>query len=169
MRSLALCLVCFLSLTSACAKRTGGPQVGDAAPDVSAPSHEGSVVSLRSYLGKPVVVYFYPKDGTPGCTAEACSLRDRWADLQALGAVVLGVSTQDAESHKKFAAEHKLPFPLLVDDGSLSKAFGVGHLGWFDQRVTFLIDRQGRVAKVWEDVDAKEHGRQVLEAVRSLG
>jgi peroxiredoxin Q/BCP len=142
--------------------------VGDAAPDVAAPAADGSTIRVRQFTGHPVVVYFYPKDGTPGCTAQACSLRDNWAALQAEGAVVLGVSTQDADSHRKFAAEHKLPFPLLVDDGSLSKAFGVGKLGWLDQRVTFLLDSQGRVARIWEDIDVKTHGRDVLVAVRAL-
>lgn len=163
-------LIAVLALVASigCAKRSGGPQVGDLAPDVSAPAADGSVVRVRQYLGHPVVVYFYPKDGTPGCTAQACSLRDRWAELQAEGAVVLGVSVQDKESHKKFADEHKLPFPLLVDDGALSKAFGVGHLGWLDQRVTFLLDKQGKVARVWDEIDVKNHGRDVLDAIRAL-
>ena len=82
--------------------------------------------------------------------------------------MVLGVSTQDAASHKEFAAQHKLPFPLLVDDGSVSKAFGVAHLGPLDQRVTFLLDKQQKISRVWEDVDTKSHGRDVLEAVRAL-
>ncbi len=157
-----------LFLAAACAKRTGGPNVGDLAPDVSAESADGSLVRLRQFAGKPVVVYFYPKDGTPGCTAQACSLRDRFQDLQAAGCAVIGVSTQDKDSHKQFIAEHKLPFPLLVDDGALSKAFGVGHLGPLDQRVTFLLDKDQRVAKVWEDVDTKNHGAEVLAAVRAL-
>ena len=166
MRKAALCFLLAASL--GCAKRTGGPNVGDPAPDVAAPAADGSTIRVRQFAGHPVVVYFYPKDGTPGCTAQACSLRDNWAALQAAGAVVLGVSTQDRDSHRKFAAEHKLPFPLLVDDGSLSKAFGVGKLGWLDQRVTFLVDSQGKVAKVWEDIDVKNHGRDVLLAVRAL-
>jgi peroxiredoxin Q/BCP len=171
MKTLALALLLVGSLSLAgCAKRSGGPQVGDAAPDVSAPAADGAIVHVRQYAGHPVVLYFYPKDFTGGCTEQACSLRDRWAELQAEGAVVLGVSTQDADSHKKFAAEHKLPFPLLVDDGTLSKAFGVGKLGFLlDQRVTFLLDAQGKVAKVWDgDIDTKNHGRDVLAAVRAL-
>ena len=167
MRTLASALV-LVSVLSGCAKRSGGPQVGDPAPDVSAPAADGSLIRVRQYAGHPVVLYFYPKDGTPGCTAQACSLRDKWQELQSVGAVVLGVSTQDAGSHKAFAAEHKLPFPLLVDDGSLSKAFGVGHLGPFDQRVTFLLDAKGKVAKVWEEVDTANHGKEVMDAIKAL-
>jgi peroxiredoxin Q/BCP len=167
-RIVTLLVVAAALACGACAKRSGGPQVGDAAPDVAAPDADGSLVRLRSFTGRPVVVFFYPKDGTAGCTAEACSLRDHYQDLKSAGAVILGVSVQDAESHKKFADEHKLPFPLLVDDGSLSRAFGVGHLGWLDQRVTFLLGRDGRVARVWEDVDTQNHGREVLAAVRAL-
>ena len=168
MRTPALLIAATLSLSLACAKRNGGPQIGDPAPDISAPAADGSVVRVRGYAGHPVVLFFYPKDGTSGCTAEACSLRDHFQDLQAAGAVVLGVSTQDAASHKEFAAQHKLPFPLLVDDGSVSKAFGVAHLGPLDQRVTFLLDKQQKISRVWEDVDTKSHGRDVLEAVRAL-
>ncbi len=168
MTTLARVLLAGTLSLAACAKRTGGPQVGDAAPDISAPASDGSVVSLRKLAGHPVVLFFYPKDGTSGCTAEACSLRDHYQDIQAAGATVLGVSTQDAGSHQKFAADNKLPFPLLTDDGSLAKAFGVGHLGPFDQRVTFLLDKQGRVARVWDEVDTKNHGSEVLSAVRAL-
>src|SRR5471030_2741050 len=101
--NLARALAVLVLLAAACAKRTGGPQVGDQVPDVAAPASDGAIVHFRQLTGHPVVLFFYPKDGTSGCTSEACSLRDHYQDIQAAGATVLGVSTQDSDSHKKFA------------------------------------------------------------------
>src|SRR3954465_10532303 len=103
-----------------------GPAPGTQAPDVSAPNQDGKVVKLSALRGRPVLLYFYPKDDTPGCTKEACSLRDDFARFQKAGAVILGVSRQDAASHQAFKAKYHLPFDLLVDaDGSFAQALGV--------------------------------------------
>src|SRR6478672_4717328 len=104
---------------------TAGLPAGSPAPDVAAPNQDGKLVKLSELKGKPVLLYFYPKDDTPGCTKEACSLRDDYSRFQKAGAVILGVSRQDAESHKAFRAKYHLPFDLLTDkDGSFAKAFG---------------------------------------------
>ncbi|RYE87040.1 MAG: peroxiredoxin, partial [Myxococcales bacterium] len=108
------------------------------------------------------VVYFYPKDGTPGCTKEACAFRDVWGKYQAAGVRVLGVSEDDQASHKKFADEHRLPFSLVADDGSWARAFGVSTTLGMPSRVTFLIDAGGKVARVYPDVDPGVHAERVL-------
>jgi peroxiredoxin Q/BCP len=149
------------------------PKPGDPAPDFSGPTTDGSQVSLKDFRGKKVVLYFYPMDDTPGCTAQACSLRDHNAEIKAKGAAVLGVSTQDVASHQKFAAKHKLNFPLLADtDRSVARAYGTigdgvggalrGMLG-LAQRVTFIIDEKGRVAHVIDAPDTANHAEQVLK------
>jgi peroxiredoxin Q/BCP len=149
------------------------PKPGDPAPDFSGPTTDGSQVSLKDLRGKKVVLYFYPMDDTPGCTAQACSLRDHNAEIKAKGAAVLGVSTQDVASHQKFAAKHKLNFPLLADtDRSVARAYGTigdgvggalrGMLG-LAQRVTFIIDEKGRVAHVIDAPDTANHAEQVLK------
>ena len=129
---------------------------------------------LSDLRGRKVALYFYPKDMTPGCTQEACDFRDRRAELQAAGAVVLGVSPDDVKSHGKFAAKYGLPFPLLADTGSeVATAYGV----WQEKsmygrtylgvvRTQFLIDEHGRVAKIWPKVKVAGHGDEVLAAVR---
>ncbi len=145
---------------------------GDQAPDVTLPSHEGQEVSLVDFRGKQaVVLYFYPKDGTPGCTKEACSFRDAYEDFSEAGAAVIGVSGDSADSHQSFAANNRLPFTLLADsDGSLRKAFGVPKtLGLLPGRVTYVIDKQGVVRYVFNSqTQAERHVTEALKVVREL-
>ena len=149
---------------------------GDEAPDFTASTQDGSEVSLHDHRGKPVVLYFYPKDNTPGCTVEACDFRDNWQALQAAGAVVLGVSTDSAKTHGNFARRFKLPFTLIADpDRRVVNAYGVyaeksfmGRLSMGTHRITFLIDGEGRIIRIWPKVKVKGHADEVLEAVRAL-
>ena len=138
------------------------------APEVTLKLQDGKEVKLSSLRGKQVLVYFYPKDDTPGCTVEAQGLRDGWAELQAAGLEVFGVSTQGAESHQAFIDKHKLPFPLVVDeDGAVARAFRVPIRNSFAARQSFLIGKDGKLKAVWLDVDPKEHASTVLAAAKS--
>lgn len=151
------------------------PQPGTPAPDFTLPSNEGRDVTLSSLRGHPVVLYFYPKDETPGCTKEACDFRDHRADLKKAGVVVLGVSTQDLASHRHFAAKEHIPFPLLSDpDGKVAALYGVRvrdvpAVGRIFERTTFVIDKDGRIARVWPKVSVIGHVDQVLQFVRAPG
>ena len=139
--------------------------VGDPAPSFVAENQDGKKVQLTDFKGKPVLIYFYPKDDTPGCTKEACQFRDDYSKFQKKGAVILGVSAQDAESHKSFKQKYHLPFDLLIDkDGSLAKSFGVGMMPviGLHQRQSVLVDSQGKIAKFYSSVDPKEHSQEVL-------
>ncbi|WP_129579506.1 MULTISPECIES: peroxiredoxin [Sorangium] len=141
---------------------------GDAAPDVTFKLHDGREVKLSSLQGKQVLVYFYPKDDTPGCTIQAKGLRDGWADLQAAGLEVYGVSTQDAQSHQAFVEKYELPFPLVVDEGgAVSSAFRVPLRNELAARQSFLIGKDGKIKQVWLDVDPKEHAAAILAAAKS--
>lgn len=152
-------------------------KVGDEAPDFTAATQSGESVSLKDHRGKPVVLYFYPKDNTPGCTTEACGFRDRWEDLQAAGAVVLGVSTDTVKTHAGFAKRFELPFTLIADpERKVVHAYGVyaeksfmGRLSMGTHRVTFLIGADGRIKRIWPKVSVKGHVEEVLEAIRELG
>ena len=148
------------------------PKPGDAAPDFSGVTTDGSEVRLKDFRGKKLVLYFYPMDDTPGCTAQACSLRDSNAEIRKKGAAILGVSAQDSESHQRFTKKYDLNFPLLADtDRAVARAYGAiggglggtlrGMLG-MAERVTFVIDEQGRIAHVIDDVNTKDHAAQVL-------
>ncbi|UZX15238.1 thioredoxin-dependent thiol peroxidase [Thermus sp. PS18] len=149
---------------------------GTAAPDFALPDQEGRIHRLADYRGKWVVLYFYPKDDTPGCTKEACGFRDRMGDLQDLGAVVLGVSADDVQSHKRFAEKYGLNFPLLADpEREVILAYGAwGKKNLYGKeyegvlRQTFLIDPEGRIAKVWRKVSPEGHAEEVAEALRAL-
>jgi len=144
--------------------------VGAPIPKLSAVAQNGERVDLESFKGKPLVVYFYPKDDTPGCTIEAQEIRDLWSDIQGTGAAVIGVSVDDDASHKAFAEKYALPFLLLPDtDRRITQAFGVGLKSGRARRVTFVFDREGRVAKVFPEVTPKGHGREVVDAIKSLG
>lgn len=149
---------------------------GDPAPSYSATATDGSTIHSKDLLGKPVVIYFYPRDDTPGCTKEACGFRDHYAAIQKTGAVVLGVSADPVKSHVKFTDKYKLPFPLLSDpEAVVAKAFGawgekvfMGRKYQGMHRVTFLIDREGRIAKAWDTVKPEAHAEEVLEALKAL-
>jgi peroxiredoxin Q/BCP len=144
----------------------------DAAPDFELPDQDGNVVRLSDLRGRKVVLYFYPKDDTPGCTAQACGIRDSYAEL-GKRAVILGVSPDTVKSHKKFEQKFSLPFPLLADEGHVvAERYGVwkeksmyGRKYFGNERTTFVIDEQGRIAKVFEKVKPERHTEQVLEAV----
>jgi peroxiredoxin Q/BCP len=148
-------------------------KVGDAAPDFSAATNGGGKVSPADFKGKNVVLYFYPRDDTPGCTKEACAFRDHFAEFRKRGAVVFGVSTDPVKSHDKFAAKFKLPFTLLADeDKRIVQAFGVwgeksflGRKYLGTHRVTFLIGPDGRIRKIWPKVKPEEHAVEVLAAL----
>jgi peroxiredoxin Q/BCP len=151
-------------------------QEGDIAPDFTLKADDGRDVRLSDFRGKPVVLYFYPKDDTPGCTKEACAFRDRRQDLQDRGAVVLGVSADDVASHVRFRDKYSLNFPLLADpDHQVSERYGawreksfMGRKSIGIQRSTFLIDRQGKVAKAWHKVSVDGHDEEVLAALGSV-
>ncbi|MBJ7595459.1 MAG: peroxiredoxin [Candidatus Dormibacteraeota bacterium] len=145
--------------------------VGDPAPDITARSRDGTTLTLSSLRGRHVLVYFYPKDDTPGCTAEACGLNDNLTALSESGADVIGVSTDSWESHQRFAEKYGLKFALASDrDKSIRKAYGVGKmLGILPavQRVSFLVGPDGRIVHVWPKVEAARHAADVLQEVRS--
>jgi thioredoxin-dependent peroxiredoxin len=140
---------------------------GAPAPELEAVAHNGETVRLAELRGKPVVVYFYPKDNTPGCTTEAQEIRDLWEEIKTTGAVVLGVSTDDQASHQKFVSDHALPFLLLPDpDGAIARKFGVNLVKGRAQRVTFVIGKDGKIAHVFRDVKPKGHGAEILDALK---
>lgn len=149
---------------------------GQKAPDFKLQADDGSSVKLSELRGSPVVLYFYPKDDTPGCTKEACSFRDRRRELEKLGAKVLGVSADSVESHIKFRDKFKLNFPLLADvDHKVAEKYGAwreknmyGKKSMGIVRSTFVIDAEGKVAKVWKAVKVDGHDDAVIEAVKSL-
>jgi thioredoxin-dependent peroxiredoxin len=149
-----------------------GVQVGDPAPDFALPDRTGRMVRLSELRGKPVVLYFYPKDDTPGCTKESCTFRDQYQDFQDAGAEVIGVSSDTRESHEKFATKYRLPFTLLSDrGGTVRKLYGVpATLGLLPGRVTYVIDRGGTVQHVFNSqFQAAQHVDEALKALRSIG
>lgn len=140
--------------------------VGSPAPDVTFPVHLGDPVRLASLRGKPVIVYFYPKDDTPGCTVEAQEIRDLYEDLKRTGVVVIGVSTDGRDSHRAFAEKHALPFLLASDEsGELAKAFGVALKNGRSARVSFVIGADGKVKRVFPQVTPKGHAAELLAAL----
>ena len=146
------------------------PEPGQPAPDFAAPDQHGHLVRLQDLRGRRVALYFYPKDDTPGCTAQACDLRDHHAGLLAAGMQVVGVSVDGAASHQKFALKYELPFPLLADpERHIMQAYGVwqekknyGKTYWGTVRTTFLIDAEGIVERVIKRPDTKNHAAQLL-------
>lgn len=145
-------------------------RAGDPAPDFSLPSTAGTTVALRDLRGKKVVLYFYPKDNTPGCTKEACSFGDNLARLKRKGAVVFGISADSLSSHQKFSEKYKLPFPLLSDERKeVLKAYGVwkeksfmGKKYMGIERMTFIIDEKGTILRLFEKVKVKGHTEEVI-------
>lgn len=146
--------------------------VGDKAPSFTLPTADGRQVSLSDYRGRqPVVVYFYPKDDTPGCTAEACAFRDQYEDFKQAGAEVIGISSDAPEAHAKFASKHRLPFLLLSDrDGAVRKTYGVpATLGLLPGRVTFVVDREGIVRHLFSSqFRATKHVSEAIGVLKSL-
>jgi peroxiredoxin Q/BCP len=149
------------------------PAVGAPAPDFSLTSDEGATVTLKGMRGRPVVLYFYPKDDTPGCTVEACAFRDDYGEYERAGAVILGVSPDSVSSHQRFKAKFGLPFPLLADEGHrVADAYGA----WGEKkrpsgttmgilRTTFLIGGDGKLLRVFENVKPEGHSREILSAL----
>lgn len=151
-------------------------EAGTKAPAFTLKATDGSTVKLSDLKGKPVVLYFYPKDDTPGCTKEACAFRDRKDELTELGAVVFGISPDTVESHVKFSDKFELNFPLLADkDHKVAEKYGAwreknryGKVAMGLQRSTYVIDAEGKVAKVWKAVKVDGHNAKVLEIVQGL-
>ena len=146
-------------------------KVGDPAPDFEGPTSEGTRLGLKDFIGKKkIVLYFYPKDDTPGCTKEACSFRDNLDSVRRIGAEVIGVSLDSVESHKKFASKYKLPFPLISDkEKRVAEAYGVlRDTGTSVNRVTFIIDKAGKIAKIFPKVEVTKHTEEVVEALKAL-
>lgn len=148
-------------------------KVGDAAPNFSGINEKGEAISLSDFAGKKLILFFYPKDNTPGCTAEACNLRDNYSELQAKGFELLGVSPDSPKKHQNFINKFEFPFPLLADtELATVKAFGIWGLKKFMgreydgvHRTTFLIDEKGKIAHVFEKVKTKTHAEQIFEAI----
>ncbi len=150
--------------------------VGDPAPDFTLPDADGQLIALSALIGQRIVMFFYPRDNTPGCTQEACAFRDAHSDLQSKGVAVLGVSTDDAKSHTKFATKHSLPFPLLVDEdgkvGSLygcyglKKMYGKEYMGI--TRTSFIIGPEGTLEKVYRNVKPALHVSEVVADIEML-
>ena len=148
-------------------------KVGDKAPDYLGTDQDGKEIKLSDYKGKKVVLYFYPKDSTPGCTSEACNLRDNYELMLKRGYVVIGVSIQDEKSHKKFIEKNNLPFPLIADvDKKLNETFGVygekkmyGHTYMGTFRTTFIINEEGVIEEIFtpKQIKVKEHAEQILK------
>ena len=145
-------------------------QAGDKAPDFTGTDEQGNFISLQQYKGKKLVLFFYPKDDTPGCTAEACNLRDNYEDLKSKGFELLGVSPDNTASHQKFKTKYQLPFPLIADtDQTILKAYGAwGQKSMYGKlydgvlRTTFVIDENGVISQVIAKVKTSDHARQIL-------
>ncbi|HEY6280291.1 MAG TPA: peroxiredoxin [Burkholderiales bacterium] len=169
---LLMALAVVVLLWSTMARAAGLPKAGEAAPDFSLPDQNGTVRSLRDFGGKWLVLYFYPKDDTPGCTQQACAFRDDLHQLTAMGAEVVGVSVDDTTSHAEFAKKYHLPFPLLADKkGEIAERYGsILDLGVakFAKRNTFLINPQGKIAKVYLKADTSRNSKEVIEDLKVL-
>lgn len=169
--SVALVIVALFAVTQF-AMAAGSPKTGEPAPDFELPDQFGQLHSLEDYRGQWAVLYFYPKDETPGCTTEACEFRDDIFEFKALNSQVLGVSLDDVDSHRKFAERYSLPFPLLADPrGLVVESYGVKTRMFgmsVAKRETFLIDPDGNIAKHYKNVDPDEHSAEVLADLAEL-
>jgi peroxiredoxin Q/BCP len=146
-------------------------KTGDTAPDFEGPTSDGTRLGLKDFAGKKnIVLYFYPKDDTSGCTREACSFRDKLQSIRDMGAEIVGVSLDSVQSHDKFARKYELLFPLISDkDKRISSAYGVlRDIGLTTNRVTFIIDKNGKIAKVFPKVDVSKHTEEVIAALKEL-
>lgn len=148
------------------------PKSGDIAPAFRLTDQHGEIKKLSDFSGQWVVLYFYPKDDTPGCTKEACAFRDDLASLEKLGAKVVGISVDDSDSHAKFAAKYHLPFPLLADeDGKVAESYGALanlFVVKIAKRYTFLIDPKGKISKVYLSVDTSRHSQEIVDDLKNL-
>ena len=137
--------------------------VGKPPPDFTAKDQAGKELKLSALKGKPVVVYFYPKDETPGCTKEACAFRDAWKDIDKKGVVLIGISADTADSHRAFAKHHQLPFHLVSDEsGTIAKSFGVPNNGGYLGRQSFVVGADGNLKKIYREVDVTKHASEIL-------
>jgi thioredoxin-dependent peroxiredoxin len=146
-------------------------QVGDKIPLFTAIDSKGNDFEIRDYIGQPLVIYFYPKDDTPGCTIQACSFRDQYEDFKALGAEVIGISSDSLQSHQKFASRYKLPFILLSDSNKkIRNSFGVPNdlFGLLPGRATYVIDKNGIILLVFDSTSAKIHITKALQVLKTL-
>lgn len=169
----ALCLLpgC-AALGAGAAHAAAVPAVGQPAPDFVLPDQQGKMRHLQDWRGKWLVLYFYPKNDTPGCTEEACTFRDDWQQLMQLDAQVVGISVDSSASHQAFADKYKLPFPLLADEQAEVAARYGALSDWllikWARRHTFLVDPQGRIAKVYRSVDTSRHSAEILSDLRQF-
>jgi peroxiredoxin Q/BCP len=151
-------------------------EIGNIAPDIELPGNSGQLYKLSDYYGKKVVLYFYPKDDTSGCTAQACDFRDRLRDFNILNAVVLGISKDNPKSHDKFVEKYSLTFPLLSDeDGSICEAYETwveksmyGKKYFGIERSTFLIDEEGIIRRIWRKIKVADHAKEVFKAIQEI-
>ncbi len=170
--TLRRCLLTLLTMLGLSAAQANELQTGQVAPPFALKDQTGKVHQLADYAGKWLVVYFYPKDDSPGCTKEACHFRDDIAQLRTLDIQLLGISLDSAESHERFAKKFNLPFPLLADeDGKTSKQYNtywsLGPLR-FARRHSFIIDPTGRIAKIYREVDADNHSAEIIQDLKTL-
>ncbi|HRG17698.1 MAG TPA: peroxiredoxin [Flavobacterium lutivivi] len=145
--------------------------IGDKIPFFTALDNNGNIFDIKDYLGKQLVIYFYPKDDTPGCTAQACTFRDQYQDFKELGAEVIGISSDSVLSHQKFVSKFNLPFILLSDfDKKIRKAFGVSrdYLGLIDGRTTYIVDKNGIVHYVFDSTSSKKHITEALAILKNF-
>jgi peroxiredoxin Q/BCP len=145
--------------------------IGDKIPSFTSIDSKGHSFDIKEYIGKPLVIYFYPKDDTPGCTIQACTFRDKYEDFKALGAEVIGISSDSLKSHQKFASRYKLPFILLSDfDKKIRIQFGVPNdfLGLIPGRATYVIDKKGVVQLIFDSTSAKIHIEKALEILKTI-
>lgn len=171
--AIIIALVIFASLLVARAARAGEvPEVGKPAPDFQLQDQAGNTHALKDYHGKWLVLYFYPKDDTPGCTQEACAFRDDLQQLTEMGADVVGISVDDTDSHAEFAKKYHLPFPLLADkDGHVAASYGaLLNLGFMKmaRRYTFLVDTRGNIGKVYLSVETSRHSKDIIADLKGL-
>jgi peroxiredoxin Q/BCP len=169
--SAAVALLALSSLALACSRPASATsaqdRIGKQAPDFTATAQDGTTVHIAALKGKPVVVYFYPKDETPGCTKEACSFRDSWKPLAATGAALVGVSADSLDSHREFVAHYQLPFLLVSDpDGAIAQKYGVP-FHFVHSRQTFVIGADGVVKKVYRSVDVTKHADEILTDLKT--
>lgn len=146
-------------------------QIGDNIPEFSVKDNQGKIFNSSSVIGKPVVYYFYPKDNTPGCTAQACSFRDQYQDFKDLGAEVIGISSDTVSSHQKFINQYKLPFVLLSDsDKKIRTLFGVKSdlFGLLPGRVTYIVDKNGKIIFIFNSMNAKNHIPEALKRIKKI-